>query len=123
MVTLAAYLDEAASARFDPARRNCFFFAADWVAAVTGRDPAAGARDPAMVLSLYRAAERRALAEGAMERAGFVVTTTPKRGDVGLLDCPEGPTAGICLGRFWVVRSGIGLSIMSRPVLVAWSIR
>lgn len=50
-------------------------------------------------------------------------THKPCRGDVGVVQMPDGPVGGICLGRKWVVRDERGLVIASpNKILKAWAV-
>lgn len=103
----------------------CMLWAADWVRASTGKDPAAAWRDPSSWQARLWDFEVERVARETMGACGFVETTAPRRGDVGVVVTPTGrPTAAICLGRRWAALAPEGVAASATwPVVVAWSLR
>lgn len=121
MDVLSDYVRAAARADHDLAR-VCMLWAADWVVAVTGRDPAADWREPASWRDRLHAFEVERVARETMAARGFAETATPKRGDVGVVMTRSGATAAICLGARWAALAPAGVAVASWPILVAWSL-
>jgi len=131
-VTLADYLKGASGRPFVWGECDCCLFAADWIKARTGIDPAAALRG---------AYASEFEAKDVMHRTGtqtfsdFVClhmtladvaeTVDPQEGDVGILRVPvHGETVGIRtgLGR-WAFKTRRGVFTGACPdVVVAWSI-
>lgn len=102
---LALFIEEKREQPFDWAANNCAFFACDWLAILTGVDPAAtfrGEVDSALsaqrVIAAAGGLER--IAEDACARWGWPEAAVPlaRRGDVVVFDTDHGPALGVCLG-------------------------
>lgn len=98
---LQAFIESRRDTAFAWGSHDCALFAADWVASVTGKDPADGIRGRYQTaLGAGRVIKR----EGGLEaiadsRLGErVEPKLAQRGDVVLLDGSHGPTLGVCLG-------------------------
>ncbi len=130
---LNALVEERRRTAFAWGTHDCILFAADAVAAMTGRDPAAAWRgayaDAEGAARIIRLAARRArrashmgeggcAARGGIEevlRAALGAPIMPafaQRGDVVLVETPAGPAAGICLGAACVFAAPRGLSYL-----------
>lgn len=102
---LALFFLEKQAQPFDWQNNNCCFFACDWLAILTGEDPAAEYRaratdalGAARVLSEEGGVE--AIAELVCAEKGWpeIGIKLAGRGDVVLLDTPDGPALGVCDG-------------------------
>jgi hypothetical protein len=133
---LDAYVGDEGARPFVWGRRDCILFAAGWVQARTGRDPAAAWRG--RYDTGFRAHHLLAQAGGItaaisreMAALGFALTSDPLPGDVGLVSVPTAvrgdrvrtETGGaIRVGRLWAVKGRRGLAGADFPCLAAWSI-
>lgn len=102
---LALFIEEKRHQPFDWATNNCCFFACDWLAMLTGIDPAASFRgqvDNALSAQriMARAGGVECVAEEASSRWRWAETTVKlaRRGDVVVFDTENGPALGVCLG-------------------------
>ncbi|ACL60532.1 DUF6950 family protein [Methylobacterium nodulans] len=106
---------------------DCALWAADWVKARCGIDPAGGLR------GRYRTAIgagrhiRRlggfvAQVRGLMASAGFAETREPAIGDVAVVDTPVGPALAIRTRTGWAAKAERGVICAPFPVLAAWSL-
>lgn len=105
---LDAFVAERSGAGFDWVRNNCAFFASDWVARLTGIDPAAGYRDGVTsALSAARALAALAPAGGLAEALTAALArwdwpecppAFARRGDLVSCESGTGPALGLCLG-------------------------
>ncbi|ESQ82399.1 hypothetical protein AEAC466_17400 [Asticcacaulis sp. AC466] len=103
---LGGFLDRAFDTPFGWRTHDCLIWPANWVALVSGRDPAAPWRnayhDARSALRLVSdAGGIEALVRTAMAREGFEMTDTPTVGDVGLVHIISGRgvaelAGGIC---------------------------
>lgn len=121
---LDEFLAASARKRWCWERANCGLWAADWCVLATGRDPAAELRGLAATAGEWEAvaAQRGGMLtmfEAAM--GVFARTYEPVRGDVAVVQPPEGLAAAICVapGRF-VARTLRGLRAGEYPLLTAW---
>lgn len=123
--TLAAFLRREAARPFVVGHADCALFVADWVAIVTGSDPAAALRgtygSPADAAALHG---RRGLA-GTVGRclalAGLRMTRRPDPGDVAVLHAAGEFYCGIRTGRGWMVRADRAVMCIAAPrVIAAW---
>lgn len=125
---LGSWLRAAADRRFDPSGHNCMLWVADWILAQTGRDPAAthrGAGSPALAAYLagtFGPDDLTDLATVEMVRLGFVGTSTPARGDVGVVTDGSRRFAAVCTGPRWAALSAEGLAVASWSVVRAWKV-
>lgn len=114
--------------------RDCCLFPAGWVLRATGVDPAAAwrgayaSRREAWALIRARGGIERAIGED-MAAAGFVPTSDPMSGDVGLVEVAVGlrrpvtlVVGAIRVGRLWAVKAHLGMVAGRYPVRAAWSV-
>jgi len=109
---------------------DCCLWAADWVHAVTGRDPASKLRG---TYRTHRGAEAIVSAYGGMvgfvdahlSPLGVVRTSDPLPGDVAVVETPGGAALGI-VTRLGVAvkrqRPRFGFDVAQRPILATWRI-
>lgn len=102
---LELFIEEKRHQPFDWRANNCCFFACDWLAILTGKDPAHGLRERVTSdLSAARVLKQRGGVEGIAEaeckRRKWPDVPVPyaMRGDLMLIDTPQGPALGVCLG-------------------------
>lgn len=102
---LALFIEEKRGQPFDWAVNNCCFFACDWLAMLTGVDPASDFRDEVdSALSAQRVLNARGgldeMAIAAFDRWGWleVVPALARRGDVVEVQTELGPALGVCCG-------------------------
>lgn len=100
---LAAFLREKRNQPFAWGKNDCCLFAADWVAALTGSDPAADLRGQYhTALGAQRILDAHGGVEGlAKERfIGWpeAQVTYARRGDVLVTDMEGRPALGVCAG-------------------------
>lgn len=103
MDALSAWLTRFARLPYEWGHRDCMLFMADWVAHVTGTDPAADLRDSygnPEVCPVGRGYRNDPLPVVARAFAGLAPTTDPVRGDVALVQFhgQRFLTGAICLG-------------------------
>jgi hypothetical protein len=126
---LHLFLVEKRAQPFDWRTNNCAFFACDWIAILTGKDPAAAYRP--QVDSALSAARAMAgltveqIAEKVCAESGWpeVSVKLARRGDVLLRDTDAGPALGVCEGAHVSFASKDG--IILQPVKIcrrAWRI-
>lgn len=123
---LGAFLETVAARPFKDGRHDCLLTVADWVQAMTGRDPAAPYR------GRYRTAlgrERLLRRLGGMEavmsdgaaRTGLLATDHPVTGDVGLIRHRGQALAAIHTEGLWAVQSSAGLTVLTADAVIqAW---
>ena len=125
-MTLTEYLRDAAARPFVWGQCDCCLFAADWVQAKTGIDPASamrgeyhselGARE-----IIQSAGSLRELVGHNLNAEGFFEAHVPQEGDIGLLRLPiHGETVGIrtSIGR-WAFKTKRGIFSAAVPDLIA----
>lgn len=102
---LGLFVEEKRAEPFDWRTNNCSFFAADWLAILTGDDPAAKYRDQvdsalsaARVLNAAGGIEHIAEREFAERWWPEINPKLAQRGDVALCPTPDGPALGVVLG-------------------------
>jgi hypothetical protein len=122
-VSLPAFLSRAAARGFRWGKHDCMLFAADWVLALTGRDPAAAWRgtyfDEASAAGIvaWNGGEGALLRRGLEAAGGWqVADDEPREGDIVLVRLPN--HAGM-------VAAGIGagggkVATLTRTGLVVW---
>lgn len=107
-------------------RHDCALFAADWVQALTGADPAEGLRGRyRTALGAARLIKREGGLEAIAEaRLGERINPRlAQRGDVVLLDGSHGPTLGVCLGVDAAAPGADGLMLVPmRRAQAAWRV-
>lgn len=128
-IVLADFLREGAALPFVWGVRDCSLWACEWVAARTGRDPAAALRGSYRTQGgAYRRVSRagglEALARSCFASCGFPETLTPKPGDVGLIatDTAMGLALAIKTANGWAAKAPAGVTVAAFPCRVAWSI-
>jgi len=132
---VSAYLGNQATRALVYGESDCCLFAADWVCAETGIDPAKHLRGryrtEAECLRLLAAGGGlEAVVSAAMTRCGFVRTIRPSIGDVGLVRAPVfiggsarfGVVGAIRARVEWVVRRSDGLEWREFAAAMAWTI-
>lgn len=102
---LTLFLNEKQQQPFDWKENNCSFFASDWVAILTGIDPAANYRasvdsalSAARVLAEAGGIESITEQECAANNWPEVSPRLAQRGDVCLVDSEAGPALGVVAG-------------------------
>jgi hypothetical protein len=115
---LALFIEEKRHQTFNWKENNCAFFASDWIAILTGEDPASEYRSK--VDSPLSAA--RALGDVTVEQVAERVCAehgwpevSPKlarRGDVVLRDTEHRPAMGVCEGERAVFAAPDGLAFL-----------
>lgn len=137
---LADYLASVARRPFRPGSLDCCVFMADWILAMTGRDPIADRRGTYATTREYR---KMLHAEGGFvvacnaraKAVGLRETSEPRAGDPLLVSAPVGihhgkvlrfPTGAICVSDTMraVVSSDRGLVIAHAdylPTVTAWT--
>jgi len=102
---LALFIEEKRHQPFDWVRNNCCFFACDWLAILTGKDPAAEYRERITSdLSAARVLKEEGGAIGIAEKVCEANRwfKTPlklaRRGDIAALDTPDGQAIGVVIG-------------------------
>ena len=131
-LTLDAFLARSLRTGFRYGSHDCLLWPSDWVLAIRGDDPAA------LYRGRYRTrlgAERilnkegglLALAERQAAVVGLLETTSPIRGDVGVLQVIDqhgrlSLAGGICTGRHWNVLAPCGLLGGEAPPVKAWRV-
>jgi hypothetical protein len=133
---LNAYLEEAASERWQWGEMDCTLFAANWVRRKRCVDPGARYRgkyasaDEARAILKEAGGLRFVFREG-LEDLGFVETHDPQDGDVGVILAPlslsnELPVCGtigaIRCGGLWIARAARGIRGGQFEHLAAWAI-
>lgn len=127
MAELDGFLRSAEAKRFQDGVWDCCLFPADWVLAVTGIDGASPWRGRyhariGWLRILSRDGGMLAVVERGAQIAGLSETTTPARGDIGVIETANGPVGAICLGERWAVASSRGLWVRRAACLKAWSV-
>lgn len=129
MAELLEHLHRAAAEPFARPHADCCSFAADWVLARTGVDPAADLRgayaDERGALRLIRRWGGFDLMwKVHMAMAGFNETRAPHEGDVGVVRDGSGRmVSAIRVHGGWAAKAADGLIIEDFPMIVAWSLR
>lgn len=106
---------------------DCALWAADWVVARTGRDPAEGLRgsyssERGAAAQIARFGSLLDAVRDAMELAGFAETAEPATGDVGVVETTVGPALAIRTAIGWAAKGERGVVCAHFPVLAAWSV-
>lgn len=131
MDALAGYLREATARRFVFGSFDCGTFCADWFHVKRGIDPAAEWRGryhsaPGLARLLMRRGGIVAHFDACLVDAGAVRIVEPRRGDIAIVDTPQGLTGGIVTGVTGIALvAGHGIIIRRRewaPPVAAWSI-
>lgn len=110
---------------------DCTTFCATWVAEQVGIDPAADLRGTyrtaAAASSILNAAGGIvAFIEGRLTPLGYLRTTTPQSGDIGVVTAPVGlgsehkEVAAICMGKTWAILGPHGVCGKKLDHVAAW---
>ena len=126
------FLQRASARPWRWGEHDCTLFAADWVAACTGRDPASGWRG---TYSTALGCERALMRAGGLEHvwsealaaAGLKATAEPRVGDLGLVlrrstDLAWRPTGAVLARDAWASLTPGGLHVADAPIVAAWRI-
>lgn len=114
---LAKFVESKLGQPFEWQTNNCALFACDWIAMLTGVDPAESFRPQitsaltaARVLKAYGGLEQ--IASTACKENGWPAceNTFARRGDVVLYDTDTGPALGVCLGNLSAFASPTGVT-------------
>lgn len=123
------FLETMAATPFVDGTADCALTMADWAMVATGcPDPAAHLRGRYRTpFGRERLLQRRGGLANVMAdcaaRAGLSETTTPVRGDIGLIRWGRRPYAAIFLGQRWVVKSSEGVTVRAADVVIrAWRV-
>lgn len=127
MACLSAFVAEAERKRFQPGTWDCCLMVADWVRENTGIDGAEPWRGRyATRLGYLRHLKAGGGVEGVVSRgaglAGLATTNAPRRGDIGIIETDQGPTAAICLGSRWMTTGRHGVAVMKTAASTAWRV-
>ncbi|MEF2550007.1 hypothetical protein VQ042_01340 [Aurantimonas sp. A2-1-M11] len=130
MDDLTQFLRRAAETPFDWASTDCLSWLGEWVAVRHGINPHARYRDRyATRTGAYRLiaehGSRQGLIDAAVAPLGLLRTDTPQRGDIALVDAPEGELGAIVTGTFTACLEQRGLRFRRRadaPILAAWRV-
>jgi hypothetical protein len=128
MDALAGFLREATGRQFAFGSWDCGLFCADWYALRWGMDPAAEWRGRYhSALGLARLLSRRGgiVAHFDACLVDAIRTTDPQRGDIAIVETPQGLTGGIIVNGTTIALVGDGIIIRNRslaPLVAAWSI-
>jgi hypothetical protein len=111
---LHRFIEDRREAVFCWGAHDCCLFAADALAAITGADLASDLRGKyASRLGAARLLKKhgglRAIADARLER---IPTLAAGRGDIVLIETPEGDALGVCLGRQIAAQGSEGLVFM-----------
>lgn len=114
---------------------DCALAVADWIAHLTGSDPASEFRGryktgEAALALIKSHGGFLALLTTLAARAGLPETLTPEIGDVALVQTVRGQrcvphldgAAAICLGKLWMVKAPMGVMAQPFDVLKAWRV-
>ena len=128
MRSLAEHLVIGAGAPFAWNIHDCAMWAADWVRARRGVDPAAPLRGRyrtaiGAARHIRRGGGIEAVGRALLSTAGLVETAAPCPGDVGLVRDPEaGPLFAILTPLGWAAKAPAGIALGPFPVIVAWTV-
>lgn len=109
---------------------NCAVFAGDWIRLATGRDPVGPWRDCSEDVAGNRWGGLVALTARAMRRHGFMVTSEPRYGDIGVITYRDQAgrriVCAIKISGGWIFRISTTLSRVpdfAVRTVMAWRIR
>lgn len=127
-VQLADFCRHAAGRRFSWGEWDCGMLCADWVRRKTGLDPAEAWRGHySTAVGLARLVKQRggmvSHFDACLSPLGFLRTPCPEKGDVAIVETPEGETGAVVLGTTVLMAAECGILIRSRavaPVVAAW---
>lgn len=115
---LSLFLAEKQAQPFDWTTNNCAFFASDWIAILTGIDPAAeyradvdSALSAARMLATHDGIE--AITEKECTARGWseVGPRLAQRGDICIVDTGDGPAVGVCTGERAAFAGPTGITV------------
>lgn len=127
-ISLAEYLLSASRRPFQWGQCDCCMFAADWVHAMRGFDPADILRgsytsEAEAALIIMREGGMRAFAISRLASIGLLETKKPTEGDIGIVKATDGETFAIKTSRYnWACKGRKGIVIAPFEMLLAWSI-
>lgn len=106
---------------------DCCLWAADWVLARSGRDPAAPLRGGYWTEAgagelVRRAGGILALVSQHVAAIGLVEAADPAPGDLGVVQFASGRSPALWTGEMWVAKAQTGIFAGRYPHLVAWSV-
>ena len=129
MDDLSRFLKAAAERPFSWADdgADCLSWLGEWVAVRHGVNPHARYRARyATKTGAYRLiaehGSRQGLIEAAVAPLGLTRTTAPRRGDIALVDAPEGDLGAIVTGAWTACIGPGGLRFRQVPILAAWRV-
>ncbi len=127
MACLNTFLAQAEGKRFQPGTWDCCLLVADWVKANTGIDGASPWRGRyATRIGYLRHLKAGGGVAGVVARgadlAGLSRTDEPRRGDIGVIEATDGPTAAICLGSRWMTVGRKGVAVVTAGAVTAWGV-
>lgn len=108
-------------------QHDCLMWLADWVEARRGFDPAAQWRGRYRTpLGAARIIKRRggviAHLDACLRPFGVDRTETPCRGDIAVVEAPEGHTGAIVIGSMVARLGKSGIRFGTLPILAAWKV-
>lgn len=128
---LYSFIESKRNLPFDWAGNNCCFFACDWIAILTGVDPAADLRsqvasasDASRVLADQGGVEQIAAVRCQMHGWQEVAVTYAQRGDIAMVATAHGPALGVVIGAKIAHPGPDGLTFLPlASALRAWRIQ
>lgn len=123
LAALEAFVAAQRARAFEWGVSDCCLFAADWVQACAGHDPADGIRGTyADRHGAFVTVRRLGGLSKIGARSGWARTDAPNLGAIGILG--DGPRVlGVCLGDGWIFRGAeSGVTYLRRPIVgQAWA--
>ncbi|MGE4339266.1 MAG: hypothetical protein AB7E55_25315 [Pigmentiphaga sp.] len=107
---------------FSLGRSDCWCLAMDVVRAVTGSDPYAKARRYSTAVGSRRVLRTEGFTSIEQALAAAFEAVPPalaQRGDLGVIETPEGQAACVCEGVLWVGKGPAGVTRFSRDRVIA----
>ncbi|MCC0809201.1 hypothetical protein FPV16_23890 [Methylobacterium sp. W2] len=127
VLSLPEHLRAMGSTPFTWGTSDCCLAASDWMLACRGIDPAAPLRGRYTTMRgalrhIRRLGGFEAMVSDLMRDAGFVETTEPKIGDVGVVDSDQGQALAIRTQIGWAVKGVNGFVVAPFSHTKAWSV-